>query len=102
LKYKITKITGLLMKLTGTDFQIMVWKEIKKIPKGKVRTYKEIAVAISRPKASRAVANACGKNPFPLKIPCHRVIGSNGYIGGYSGEGGIKKKIELLKLEKAL
>jgi len=90
------------MKLTGTDFQIMVWNEIKKIPKGKVRTYKEIAVAISRPKASRAVANACGKNPFPLKIPCHRVIGSNGYIGGYSGEGGIKKKIELLKLEKAL
>tara|TARA_B100000497_G_C7363954_1_gene235501 strand:- start:63 stop:335 length:273 start_codon:yes stop_codon:yes gene_type:complete len=90
------------MKLTGTDFQIMVWKEIKKIPKGKVRTYKEIAVAISRPKASRAVANACGKNPFPLKIPCHRVIGSNGYIGGYSGQGGIKKKIELLKLEKAL
>ena len=90
------------MKLTGSDFQIMVWKEIKKIPKGKVRTYKEIAVAISRPKASRAVANACGKNPFPLKIPCHRVIGSNGYIGGYSGEGGIKKKIELLKLEKAL
>ena len=90
------------MKLTGTDFQIMVWKEIKKIPKGKVRTYKEIAVAISRPKASRAVANACGKNPFPSKIPCHRVIGSNGYIGGYSGEGGIKKKIELLKLEKAL
>ena len=90
------------MKLTGTDFQIMVWKEIKKIPKGKVRSYKEIAVAISRPKASRAVANACGKNPFPLKIPCHRVIGSNGYIGGYSGEGGIKKKIELLKLEKAL
>ena len=90
------------MKLTGTDFQIMVWNEIKKIPKGKVRTYKEIAVAISRPKASRAVANACGKNPFPLKIPCHRVIGSNGYIGGYSGEGGIKKKMELLKLEKAL
>ena len=90
------------MKLTGTDFQITVWKEIKKIPKGEVRTYKEIAVAISRPKASRAVANACGKNPFPLKIPCHRVIGSNGYIGGYSGEGGIKKKIELLKLEKAL
>ncbi|MFL2825287.1 MAG: methylated-DNA--[protein]-cysteine S-methyltransferase [Alphaproteobacteria bacterium] len=90
------------MKLKGTDFQIMVWNEIKKIPKGKVRTYKEIALAISRPKSSRAVANACGKNPFPIKIPCHRVIGSNGYIGGYSGKGGIKKKIELLKLEKAL
>tara|TARA_B110000003_G_scaffold242399_1_gene250192 strand:- start:2620 stop:2892 length:273 start_codon:yes stop_codon:yes gene_type:complete len=90
------------MKLKGTDFQIMVWNEIKKIPKGKLRTYKEIALAISRPKSSRAVANACGKNPFPIKIPCHRVIGSNGYIGGYSGKGGIKKKIELLKLEKAL
>lgn len=90
------------MKLKGTDFQIMVWNEIKKIPKGKVRTYKEIALAISRPKSSRAVANACGKNPFPIKIPCHRVIGSNGYIGGYSGKGGIKKKIELLKLQKAL
>ena len=90
------------MKLKGTDFQIMVWTEIKKIPKGKLRTYKEIALAISRPKSSRAVANACGKNPFPIKIPCHRVIGSNGYIGGYSGKGGIKKKIELLKLEKAL
>ena len=95
-------MTRLLMILKGTDFQIMVWNEIKKIPKGKLRTYKEIALAISRPKSSRAVANACGKNPFPIKIPCHRVIGSNGYIGGYSGKGGIKKKIELLKLEKAL
>tara|TARA_X000001036_G_scaffold290555_1_gene270010 strand:+ start:19 stop:291 length:273 start_codon:yes stop_codon:yes gene_type:complete len=90
------------MKLKGTDFQIIVWNEIKKIPKGKVRTYKEIAFAISKPKSSRAVANACGKNPFPIKIPCHRFIGSNGYIGGYSGKGGIKKKIELLKFEKAL
>ena len=88
--------------LKGSKFQIKVWKEIKKIPKGKVTTYKNIAKKIGFSKASRAVANACGKNPFPLKIPCHRVIGSNGYIGGYSGEGGIKKKIELLKLEKAL
>ena len=90
------------MRLIGTDFQILVWKEIKKIPKGEVRTYKELAILISRPRSARAVANACGKNPFPLKIPCHRVIGSNGYIGGYSGKGGVKKKIELLKLEKAL
>ena len=87
------------MKLTGTDFQIMVWKEIKKIPKGKVRTYKEIAVAISRPKASRAVANACGKNPYPIRIPCHRVVGSNGYLGGYSGKGGIQQKKNLLRKE---
>ena len=90
------------MRLIGTDFQILVWKEIKKIPKGEVRTYKELAILISRPRSVRAVANACGKNPLPLKIPCHRVIGSNGYIGGYSGKGGVKKKIELLKLEKAL
>ena len=90
------------MRLIGTDFQILVWKEIKKIPKGEVRTYKELAILISRPRSARAVANACGKNPLPLKIPCHRVIGSNGYIGGYSGKGGAKKKIELLKLEKAL
>ena len=90
------------MRLIGTDFQILVWKEIKKIPKGEVRTYKELAILISRPRSARAVANACGKNPLPLKIPCHRVIGSNGYIGGYSGKGGVKRKIELLKLEKAL
>ena len=90
------------MRLIGTDFQILVWEEIKKIPKGEVRTYKELAILISRPRSARAVANACGKNPLPLKIPCHRVIGSNGYIGGYSGKGGVKKKIELLKLEKAL
>ena len=90
------------MRLIGTDFQILVWKEIKKIPKGEVRTYKELAILISRPRSASAVANACGKNPLPLKIPCHRVIGSNGYIGGYSGKGGVKKKIELLKLEKAL
>ncbi len=90
------------MRIIGTDFQILVWKEIKKIPKGEVRTYKELAILISRPRSARAVANACGKNPLPLKIPCHRVIGSNGYIGGYSGKGGVKKKIELLKLEKAL
>ena len=90
------------MKLTGTDFQIMVWKEIKKIPKGKVRTYKEIAVAISRPKASRAVANACGKNPYPVIIPCHRVVRSDGKLGGYSGVGGIKRKQKLLDSESSL
>ena len=90
------------MKLKGTALQIKVWKYLIKIPKGKTKTYLEVAKAIGKPKAVRAVANAVGRNPYPIKIPCHRVIGSNGYIGGYSGEGGIKKKIELLKLEKAL
>ena len=87
------------MKLKGTKFQIEVWNEIKKIPKGSVKTYKEIALIINKPKSSRAVANACGKNPYPPKIPCHRVIKSDGSIGGYSGKGGKKTKKLLLKKE---
>jgi methylated-DNA-[protein]-cysteine S-methyltransferase len=86
-------------KLIGTDFQIKVWNAISKIPKGKVKTYKELARSIRKPKASRAVANACGKNPFPIKIPCHRVIRSDGRLGGYSGNGGIKTKRKLLRNE---
>ena len=86
-------------KLIGTDFQIKVWNAISKIPKGKVMTYKELARSIRKPKASRAVANACGKNPFPIKIPCHRVIRSDGRLGGYSGKGGIKTKRKLLRSE---
>jgi len=86
-------------KLIGTDFQIKVWNTISKIPKGKVKTYKELAKSIRKPKASRAVANACGKNPFPIKIPCHRVIRSDGRLGGYSGKGGIKTKRKLLRSE---
>ena len=86
-------------QLSGTDFQIKVWNAISKIPKGKVKTYKELAGSIRKPKASRAVANACGKNPFPIKIPCHRVIRSDGRLGGYSGKGGIKTKRKLLRSE---
>ena len=85
--------------MIGTDFQIKVWNAISKIPKGKVKTYKELARSIRKPKASRAVANACGKNPFPIKIPCHRVIRSDGRLGGYSGKGGIKTKRKLLRNE---
>ena len=84
------------MKYEGTDFQIKVWKEINKIPKGCVKTYKEIAVIIGNPKSSRAVANACGKNPYVPIVPCHRVIRSDGKLGGYSGEGGINAKKKLL------
>ena len=86
-------------KLSGTDFQIKVWNAISKIPKGKVKTYKELARSIRKPNASRAVANACGRNPFPIKIPCHRVIRSDGKLGGYSGKGGIKTKRKLLRSE---
>ena len=86
-------------KLIGTDFQIKVWNAISKIPIGKVKTYKELARSIRKPNASRAVANACGRNPFPIKIPCHRVIRSDGKLGGYSGKGGIKTKRKLLRSE---
>ena len=89
-------------KLSGTSFQLKVWKYLKKIPKGKVKTYLEVAKAIGKPKAIRAVANAIGKNPFPTKIPCHRVIKSDGNLGGYSGKGGIKEKRRLLASEKVL
>ena len=87
------------MKLEWTNFQRTVWKEISKIPFGETRTYKDLAIAIGKPNSSRAVANACGKNPYPVIIPCHRVIRSDGKLGGYSGVGGVKKKKELLKLE---
>ena len=88
------------MILKGTKFQQKVWHYLKKIPKGKVKTYKQVAVAIKRPKSARAVANACGKNPYAPKIPCHRVIRSDGSLGGYSGKGGIKTKLRLLRSEK--
>ena len=87
------------MKIKGTKFQLKVWNFLKKIPKGTVKTYSEVAKAISKPLAVRAVANAIAKNPYPIKIPCHRVIRSDGSLGGYSGIGGVKKKKNLLKKE---
>ena len=88
------------MHLKGTKFQLKVWKYLKTIPKGKIRTYKQVAAAIKSPKSARAVANACAKNPYAPRIPCHRVIRSDGGLGGYSGPGGIRKKIRLLRSEK--
>ncbi|OUX05870.1 MAG: 6-O-methylguanine DNA methyltransferase [Acidimicrobiaceae bacterium TMED244] len=88
-----------MIKLEGTEFQIAVWKELLKIPKGKTKTYKEIAVAIGRPKSSRAVANACAQNPYAPDVPCHRVVRSDGSLGGYSAEGGIERKRQLLEME---
>ena len=75
-----------------TKFQQLVWNEIEKIPYGETRSYKDIAVLIGKPKSARAVANACAKNPTPIKRPCHRVICSNGQLGGYSGPGGIETR----------
>ena len=86
--------------MKGTKFQLKVWKYLKTIPKGTVKTYKQVAIAIKKPNSARAVANACGKNPYATEIPCHRVIRSDGGLGGYSGRGGIKTKLRLLRSEK--
>ena len=88
------------LPLKGTEFEVKVWKEISNIPYGETRTYKDLAIAIGKPDSARAVANACGKNPYPSIIPCHRVIRTDGKIGGYSGKGGIKTKKKLLKQEQ--
>tara|TARA_B100001093_G_scaffold63608_1_gene53504 strand:+ start:613 stop:888 length:276 start_codon:yes stop_codon:yes gene_type:complete len=87
------------MKLVGTKFQLKVWAFLRKIPCGSVKTYSQVAKAIGKPHAVRAVANAIGKNPYAPKIPCHRVIRSDGSLGGYSGKGGVKTKKFLLKKE---
>ena len=92
----------LYMILKGTKFQIKVWKYLKTIKKGSVLTYSDVAKGIRKPGAVRAVANAIGKNPYAPKIPCHRVIRSDGSLGGYSGKGGIKTKKKLLKSEGIL
>ncbi len=83
----------------GTKFQKLVWKEISKIPKGKVITYQDLAFKINQPMSVRAVASACGKNPFAPEIPCHRVVRKDGGLGGYSAKGGINKKKQMLKNE---
>tara|TARA_B100000886_G_scaffold297775_1_gene225628 strand:+ start:68 stop:343 length:276 start_codon:yes stop_codon:yes gene_type:complete len=88
------------MILKGTKFQLKVWKYIKSIQKSNVKTYKQVAIGIRSPKSARAVANACAKNPYAPKIPCHRVIRTDGALGGYSGKGGIKQKLRLLRSEK--
>ena len=86
--------------MKGTKFQLQVWNYLKKIPKGSVKTYKHVAIAINKPKSARAVANACAKNPYAPNIPCHRVIRSDGGLGGYSGRGGVDQKLKLLRSEK--
>mgnify|MGYP001306095567 CR=1 FL=1 len=85
--------------IEGTDFQKIVWREIRRIPKGKTITYKELAIKIGKPKAYRAVANACAKNPLLITIPCHRVIRSDGKMGGFMGKKGTERKKRLLKRE---
>ncbi len=85
------------LRLKGTDFRQKVWNELRKIPYGQTITYKELAQRIGSPKGYRAVANACGANPFPILIPCHRVVASGGHLGGYTG--GLDIKLALINTE---
>jgi methylated-DNA-[protein]-cysteine S-methyltransferase len=87
------------LKVSGTPFQLAVWKTIAKVPFGKTVSYGEIATAIGRPQAARAVGAAVGANPTPLLVGCHRVLGSSGSLTGYSGGQGIKTKRLLLDHE---
>ena len=84
-------------EIHGSEFQMRVWEELVKIPYGKCISYKELALRAGDQKACRAVGNANGKNPLPILIPCHRVISTNGTLGGYSG--GVEYKKALLEVE---
>lgn len=96
----VRKTFSLPLDIDGTPFQLDVWNELKKIPYGHTISYKELALRVGHEKAFRAVGNANGSNPVPIIIPCHRVIKSNGAIGGYTG--GVDIKNYLLTLEDAL
>lgn len=81
----------------GTPFQRAVWRVLRRIPYGEVRTYGWVARALGRPGAARAVGGACGANPWPIIVPCHRVVAAGGALGGYSA--GLALKRLLLRLE---
>ncbi len=81
----------------GTLFQLKIWRELLRIPPGSVRSYSEIAAAVGKPAAARAVGSACGANPLLLFVPCHRVVNAQGTTGGYAG--GTRMKLELLRHE---
>ena len=85
------------LDLVGTEFQVQAWRALRRIPFGKTISYGQQASNIKKPKAFRAVGSANGKNPIPIIVPCHRVVASDGSLGGYSL--GLKMKIQLLALE---
>lgn len=88
------------MELAGTEFQVAVWTEIKKIPAGQTVSYGDIAKAVGRPKAFRAVGAAVGANPIAIIVGCHRVLGANGQLTGYTGGSGLETKKRLLNHER--
>ena len=95
---KKTKSFNIPCKIYGSDLQIRIWRELKKIPYGKTKSYGDIAKIVKT--SPRYVGNVCGQNKHLLVIPCHRVIRTDGSLGGFSGTGGLSLKKRLLKLEK--
>ena len=87
------KIYDIKISPIGTDFQKLVWSELKKIPYGKTKSYSEIAIATGNKNAQRAIGNACNKNPIIIIIPCHKVISKNGNISGFAYGSSIKQKL---------
>lgn len=83
----------------GTKFQQQLWRALLRIPAGRTRSYGELARALRRPKAARAIGQACGANPIPVIVPCHRVLAGGGRLGGFSG--GLSWKRKLLEIEDA-
>jgi methylated-DNA-[protein]-cysteine S-methyltransferase len=86
------------LDLGGSSFQRSVWKALTEIPYGKTASYRDIAIAVNSPKGYRAIGQANNRNPIPIIVPCHRVIGADGSIGGYGG--GVDRKNQLLELER--
>jgi len=92
------QVFDLPLQLPGTPFQKEVWEALQQIPYGTVLSYSQVAQAIGRPRAQRAAGMACNRNPVPIVVPCHRVLGSRGQLTGYAG--GLEIKARLLQLEK--
>jgi AraC family transcriptional regulator of adaptative response/methylated-DNA-[protein]-cysteine methyltransferase len=93
-------VTDLPLDPQGTEFQRCVWQALLAIPRGETRTYNQVAAAIGRPTAARAVARACATNPVSILIPCHRVVGTDGTLRGYRW--GLARKIALLTAERSV
>lgn len=85
----------------ATDFEKKVWRAARKIPRGSVVTYGELARRIGQPGAARAVGRALGRNPVPVAVPCHRIVGANGRLTGFSAPGGVELKARLISYERA-
>jgi methylated-DNA-[protein]-cysteine S-methyltransferase len=94
---ELTYFTVPLSVRRGSDFERAVWREMSKIPYGEMRTYGEVAAAVGDPGAARAVGVACNRNPIPVIVPCHRIVGAGGKLVGFGG--GLPRKRQLLELE---